>query len=263
VTRCSTCGARNPATQKFCGECGTALAAICSSCGAPNPPAQKFCGEWGSSLAGDAQAAAPAAVGAQNLADALSRRELHEEAMARLTAMRALADGMPQMEEIARSECVSVHAITGDWAQAADEASGLLEGTRVAQLPALRTLVPEVFVPRGSLEEAKELLARFEEVEGSADVQDRAAYAAAKESLLRAKGKLGAALEAADDALAAIPGLGALLEHGGWLVGERGAEDAEPLLAEATEMFERLEAKPWLERTAGASGEAVAAGAPA
>jgi ribosomal protein L40E len=42
---CANCGAENPATQKFCGECGTALAAICSSCGAKNPPGQKFCGE--------------------------------------------------------------------------------------------------------------------------------------------------------------------------------------------------------------------------
>ena len=44
---CSNCGAENPSGQKFCGECGTALAATCSSCGAANPPGQKFCGECG------------------------------------------------------------------------------------------------------------------------------------------------------------------------------------------------------------------------
>jgi hypothetical protein len=40
------------------------------------------------------------------------------------------------------------------------------------------------------------------------------------------------------------------LEHGEWLVGQGRADDAEPLLAEARETFERLSAKPWLERAA-------------
>jgi class 3 adenylate cyclase/tetratricopeptide (TPR) repeat protein len=38
------------------------------------------------------------------------------------------------------------------------------------------------------------------------------------------------------------------LEHGEWLAGEGRAEEAQPLLAEACEIFERLEATPWLER---------------
>jgi tetratricopeptide (TPR) repeat protein len=40
-----------------------------------------------------------------------------------------------------------------------------------------------------------------------------------------------------------------LLEHAEWLVGQGQPSRAEPLLAEATEIFERLEARPWLERT--------------
>jgi class 3 adenylate cyclase/predicted ATPase len=44
------------------------------------------------------------------------------------------------------------------------------------------------------------------------------------------------------------------LEHGEWLVGEGRAAEAEPALAEAREIFERLEAKPWLERAARAAG---------
>ncbi len=40
----------------------------------------------------------------------------------------------------------------------------------------------------------------------------------------------------------------AQLEHGEWLVRQRRAEDAEPLLLEAREIFERLEATPLLER---------------
>jgi class 3 adenylate cyclase/predicted ATPase len=39
-----------------------------------------------------------------------------------------------------------------------------------------------------------------------------------------------------------------LLEHGEWLVGQDRADDAEPLLAEAREIFERLQATPWLDR---------------
>ncbi|HET7044943.1 MAG TPA: adenylate/guanylate cyclase domain-containing protein [Gaiellaceae bacterium] len=40
------------------------------------------------------------------------------------------------------------------------------------------------------------------------------------------------------------------LEHGEWLVRRDRAADAEPLLQEARAIFERLEAKPWLERAA-------------
>ena len=45
------------------------------------------------------------------------------------------------------------------------------------------------------------------------------------------------------------------LEHGEWLAGQGRADDAGALLAEAREIFERLEATPWLER-AGRSVEA-------
>ena len=38
------------------------------------------------------------------------------------------------------------------------------------------------------------------------------------------------------------------LEHGEWLVGEGRDAEAEPLLSEARETFERLRATPWLER---------------
>jgi class 3 adenylate cyclase/predicted ATPase len=46
-----------------------------------------------------------------------------------------------------------------------------------------------------------------------------------------------------------------LLEHGEWLVAHDRVDDAEPLLAEAREIFERVEARPWLERTAAALPE--------
>ena len=40
------------------------------------------------------------------------------------------------------------------------------------------------------------------------------------------------------------------LEHGEWLVAQGRSEEAQPLLAEARETFERLQATPWLERAA-------------
>ena len=42
------------------------------------------------------------------------------------------------------------------------------------------------------------------------------------------------------------------LEFGEWLAAQDRATEAEPLLAEAREIFDRLEAKPWLERLADA-----------
>jgi predicted ATPase/class 3 adenylate cyclase len=55
-----------------------------------------------------------------------------------------------------------------------------------------------------------------------------------------------------------------LLEQGEWLTSQGRGEEAEPPLTEAREIFERLEARPWLERVAkAASGEEIAVGAPA
>jgi hypothetical protein len=44
-------------------------------------------------------------------------------------------------------------------------------------------------------------------------------------------------------------GLGVtLLEHGEWMAGQGRVDEALPLLAEARDIFERLEASPWVER---------------
>ena len=57
---CPGCGAENPAGQRFCGSCGTALARTCGSCGTANPPGQRFCGNCGTALGAAPSAAAPA-----------------------------------------------------------------------------------------------------------------------------------------------------------------------------------------------------------
>ncbi len=57
---CAHCGADNPAGQRFCGSCGSALAQTCASCGAANPAGQRFCGDCGSPLGADAPPRPPA-----------------------------------------------------------------------------------------------------------------------------------------------------------------------------------------------------------
>src|SRR5690242_11377417 len=50
--RCLVCGTLNPASAKFCSECGIRLESItCPTCGAINRPDAKFCNQCGSALA--------------------------------------------------------------------------------------------------------------------------------------------------------------------------------------------------------------------
>ena len=56
---CAACGTENEPGSKFCGECGSALAAACPACGTANSPGVKFCGECGSALGARAPAPSP------------------------------------------------------------------------------------------------------------------------------------------------------------------------------------------------------------
>ncbi len=44
---CPACGEVNDATQRFCGQCGTAFSHKCAACGEENPPGFRFCGACG------------------------------------------------------------------------------------------------------------------------------------------------------------------------------------------------------------------------
>src|ERR1700758_3318279 len=50
MVTCASCGAENPIGNRFCGDCGTSLAAACPECGAENPSGQRFCGQCGTPL---------------------------------------------------------------------------------------------------------------------------------------------------------------------------------------------------------------------
>jgi predicted ATPase/class 3 adenylate cyclase len=56
MTACGNCGNENPASAKFCAQCGQSLALACPSCGSPHPAGAQFCMECGTPLA---QSAAP------------------------------------------------------------------------------------------------------------------------------------------------------------------------------------------------------------
>jgi predicted ATPase/class 3 adenylate cyclase len=52
---CPSCGAEIETGKRFCGDCGSPVAAVCASCGSSNPPGKRFCGDCGASLAGGAR----------------------------------------------------------------------------------------------------------------------------------------------------------------------------------------------------------------
>lgn len=57
MTTCPGCGAATSSEQRFCGECGAALAATCPHCRAPVRPGQRFCGECGAAISSSPGAA--------------------------------------------------------------------------------------------------------------------------------------------------------------------------------------------------------------
>jgi len=61
--RCSKCGAENPASKKFCDDCGVPPANLCPKCGTDNPSGKRFCGDCGACL--DSTAPERAQVGSE------------------------------------------------------------------------------------------------------------------------------------------------------------------------------------------------------
>jgi class 3 adenylate cyclase/tetratricopeptide (TPR) repeat protein len=48
--KCGRCSGNSPPGQRFCGDCGAALASGCPACGALQPAGQRFCGDCGAPL---------------------------------------------------------------------------------------------------------------------------------------------------------------------------------------------------------------------
>jgi class 3 adenylate cyclase len=278
-----------------------------------------------------------------NLGDLLDRRDRYEEAIELHRRGVALAHkaGNRLQEWRLLGELSWCLQRTGMWAEALEVAGQVPEDQLTWAISVPNALV-EIAAARGDQAEARRLLSFMVDLEGSADVQDRSAYAAIKATVLRTEGRTEEALAASEEALAASQLLGAgvpvdlkialsealesalalqrpdlveellgridaipigkrppflvaqaarfrarlaalrgeddgveqgfktaeavfrehgltfflavsQLEHGEWLGGQGRAGEAEPLLAEAREIFERLEAAPWLERVKAAA----------
>jgi tetratricopeptide (TPR) repeat protein len=152
-----------------------------------------------------------------NLGDTLARRDRYDEALDTFRSGIALARriGDRSWEASARGQVSYLLAMTGAWAEAAEEVRALVEEAASFDLGYYATLlgvVPELLVPRGSVDEARSLLERFARFEASDDVQERCGYAAAQAALLQAEGSYAAALDAAERAIAGLPMIGAASE---------------------------------------------------
>ena len=99
---CPQCGHSNPATAKFCSDCGAALESACPACGQANALASRFCNQCGAALqrAGAPPRAAPHARIPQHLAARiLTSREALEGERKQVTVL--LADLKGSMELLA------------------------------------------------------------------------------------------------------------------------------------------------------------------
>ena len=152
-----------------------------------------------------------------NLGDTLARRDRYEEALDTFRSGIALARriGDASWEASARGEVSYLLAMTGAWVEAVEEVRALVgevESIDIGYYVTLLGVVPELLVPRGSLDEARALLERFGRFESSDDVQERCGYAAGQAAILQAEGSHEAALEAAERAIAGLPMIGAASE---------------------------------------------------
>jgi class 3 adenylate cyclase/tetratricopeptide (TPR) repeat protein len=87
---CPNCGSSNEPGRKFCGECGTPLAAACPACGSANAPGVKFCGQCGVDLRA---AAPPTNAAAVNVAAApTAERRLVSVLFADLVGFTAISE---------------------------------------------------------------------------------------------------------------------------------------------------------------------------
>ena len=280
-----------------------------------------------------------------NVSDLALQRDRYAESLTHLEQGLELARriGNRPQEWFALSEMTYSLTMLGRWDEALSRFGELPEeqlGLSTSLIGPVAGVL-EIYLHRGQLDEARQLLARFEMLSHSGDTQAESAYQSALAAVRLAEGDQRAALAAAERAFASResqgitsqnvklgflhaleaalslgdhskanellasvealpPGLSApfldatthrfrahlagddpgadrsftaaeaqlraielpfhlavgQLEHGEWLAARRRPDDAQPLLAEAQETFDDLQAQPWLERL-----EATQAGA--
>jgi tetratricopeptide (TPR) repeat protein len=202
----------------------------------------------------------------------------------RLAEANALVAGVPELEQSTDVQERCQHGVAkanillaeGDLAGALDSAESVLAGRDAMGVS--HDTVKEGFalalqaaVGLGDPQKADELLAIVEGLPQGARSQFLNAQVARFRAQLAAragdaegaerqfKGATGLFRELAVPFHLAV----AQVEQAEWLVAEGRSGDAQPVLAEAREVFERLEAEPWLVRVAQASAGEPARAAPA
>src|SRR5215472_7674418 len=97
--RCSKCATENPAGNKFCGGCGSALSARCPQCGAENNPSFRFCGNCGASLsAQDSPKAEALALASSSIRVTAEPSDIPEGERKTVTALFADIKGSTELE---------------------------------------------------------------------------------------------------------------------------------------------------------------------
>jgi hypothetical protein len=144
-------------------------------------------------------------------------------------------------------------------------AARLGAGVSVDEKVALGEVLESALV-LGRLEVVEELVQRIESIPPGIRPPFLVALAARFRSHLRARrGEVGAVEQGFKTAAAVLREHGlvfnlavVLLEHGEWLLAQGDAAAAEPLIGEAREIFDRLEATPWSSRCDTAWSDAAA-----
>jgi class 3 adenylate cyclase/tetratricopeptide (TPR) repeat protein len=272
-----------------------------------------------------------------NLSDLGFQRDRYSDSLSQLELLieHSRRTGNRRNELFALSETSYALTMLGRWQEALARLVEIPEEVigRSATLSSPLSGVLDIYLHRGELDQARRLLARYDELGRSSDVQEESAYYGAVAAVRLAEGNPADALTAAEQAFEAHRSIGiaaqdvklgfvraleaalalgnssradelltiveqlpvglrpplldaathrfrarlagddpsadvayatataqlralelpfhlavVLLEHGEWLVARGRNENAEPFLAEARATFERLEAKPWLER---------------
>jgi tetratricopeptide (TPR) repeat protein len=163
-----------------------------------------------------------------------------------------------QEREYALLAAATLHRLEGrpaEAAAAAEEADHIGEVVPLHRAQAGAELCEAAFA-LGDIDRVEQVLVKWAALKPAArplSLQAHEARIAARLAALRGDGPLAEGSFTA--AAARFRELGmpfwlavSLLEHGEWLVAEGRGLEAEPLLDEAREIFERLKARPWLER---------------
>ena len=152
------------------------------------------------------------ASGYSNLSDLGFQRDRYAESLAQLEEVLTLARriGNRRQEWFALSEMTYALTMLGRWGEALARWAELPDEVigRTTTLSSPLSGIVEIHIQRGELEEARRLVARYQELGRSADLQEVVAYDAATAAIRLAEGNPSEALAVAEKALQTRESLG-------------------------------------------------------